>query len=94
VIGIPLGVTQVSELNDIFLSVAPVGTESRQQRQANPDLVETSSATMSLAFDAPSIRELPLMSGDPNTLALLAPGVVSVRTFSFANTLVPVVVKP
>lgn len=93
VIGIPLGVTQVSQLNDIFLSVAPVGTESIQQRQANPDFVETSSATISVAFDAPSIRELPLMSGDPNTLALLAPGVVSVRTFSFANTLVPFAVN-
>jgi hypothetical protein len=93
IVGILLSMTQVSQIGDIVLSVAPVGTETIQQRQANPDLVETNSATVSLAFDGLSIRELPLMSGDPNTLALLAPGVVSVRTFSFANTLVPFAVN-
>lgn len=47
------------------------------------------SPTLSSAFPDKQITELPVLTRDVNNLALLAPGVLSVRTFSFASTLVP-----
>jgi hypothetical protein len=47
------------------------------------------SPTLSSAFTEKHIVELPIITRDVNNLALLAPGVESVRTFSFASTLVP-----
>src|SRR5271168_2093275 len=47
------------------------------------------SPTLGAAFPDKPITELPVITRDVNNLALLAPGVLSVRTFSFASTLVP-----
>ena len=47
------------------------------------------SPTLSTDFTESEITEIPTITRDVNNLALLAPGVVSVRTFSFASTLVP-----
>ena len=47
------------------------------------------SPTLSTSFPEKQVEELPILTRDVNNLALLAPGVLSVRTFSFASTLVP-----
>jgi len=47
------------------------------------------SPTLTSAFTERQTVDLPIVTRDVNNLALLAPGVESVRTFSFASTLVP-----
>jgi len=47
------------------------------------------SPTLTSAFTEKQTVDLPIITRDVNNLALLAPGVESVRTFSFASTLVP-----
>src|SRR5207244_2410780 len=84
-----LSVTQVVHVAEITLTVAPVGNETIEVRAAEIAMIETNSPALSTAFSQKQIRELPLLTRDINSLALLAPGVLSVRTFSFASTLVP-----
>jgi hypothetical protein len=67
----------------IFVSTKPTVVQS-----AAP-MTDVSTATQGQNFNQKQIRELPLLSRDINNLALLAPGAESVRTFSFASTLVP-----
>ena len=67
----------------IFVSTKPTVVSS------SAPMTDINSATQGQYFNQTEIRELPLLSRDINTLALLAPGVESVRTFSFASTLVP-----
>jgi hypothetical protein len=50
---------------------------------------DTTDATLRYDFSTAQIQNLPILTRDINNLALLAPGTVSVRTFSFASTLVP-----
>ncbi|MDE3178521.1 MAG: TonB-dependent receptor, partial [Acidobacteriota bacterium] len=57
--------------------------------QSNAPLTETDSPSHTTYFDQQQILPLPLLTRDLNDLALLAPGVSSVTTFSFASTLVP-----
>ncbi|MGH9804208.1 MAG: carboxypeptidase regulatory-like domain-containing protein, partial [Candidatus Acidiferrales bacterium] len=52
-------------------------------------MTDTTGATLSVTFPDRPVSELPILSRDINNLALLSAGVVSVRTFSFASTLVP-----
>ncbi len=52
-------------------------------------MTDTASATLSTQFVSQQISELPILTRDPDNLALLAPGVSSVQTYSFASTLVP-----
>ncbi|MFX1355621.1 MAG: carboxypeptidase regulatory-like domain-containing protein, partial [Promethearchaeota archaeon] len=54
---------------------------------------DTTGATLSTHFPERQLSDLPILTRDINNLALLAPGVVSVRTFSFASTLVPFAVN-
>ena len=82
-----LSVTQVVHVAEITLTVAPVGNETIEVRAAEIAMIETNSPALSTAFSQKQIRELPLLTRDINSLALLAPGVFSVRTFSFASTL-------
>jgi hypothetical protein len=56
-------------------------------------MAERESPTLSTAFPERQVRDLPILTHDINNLALLAPGVLSVRTFSFASTLVPFAVN-
>ena len=86
---VQLSVAQVVRLEDVTLTVAPVGGETVEVKSATSYLVETSSPTESTAFTLAQIQQLPILTRDINNLALLAPGVVSSRTFSFASTLVP-----
>jgi Carboxypeptidase regulatory-like domain len=90
---IQLSVTEVLQLEDVTLGVAPVGSETVEVQSAASYLVEASSATESTAFSHAQIRELPILTRDVNNLSLLAPGVVSSNTFSFASTLVPFAVN-
>ncbi|MDR3674473.1 MAG: TonB-dependent receptor [Acidobacteriota bacterium] len=57
--------------------------------QSAAPMTDINTATQGGNFNQMQIRELPILSRDINNLALLAPGVESVRTFSFASTLVP-----
>jgi Carboxypeptidase regulatory-like domain/TonB dependent receptor len=91
--GIQLGVSQVVQVGDIVLSVAPVGSETIEVKAAEVGLTETSTPARSLSFDKSQIQGLPLLTRDLNSFALLAPGVASVRSFSFASTLVPFAVN-
>ena len=56
-------------------------------------MTDINTATLGGYFNQMPILELPILSRDVNNLALLAPGVESVRTFSFASTLVPFAVN-
>jgi carboxypeptidase family protein/TonB-dependent receptor-like protein len=87
--GLELGLAQVSRVNDITLNVAPVGTTTVEVNALNLLMTDSERPTLSTAFGERQIRELPLSGRDLNNLAPLAPGVVSVSSFSFANTLVP-----
>jgi len=57
--------------------------------QSTAPMAVEDSPTLSASFPDKPITELPVLTRDVNNLALLAPGVLSVRTFSFASTLVP-----
>src|SRR5260370_7719342 len=90
---VQLGVSQVIHVGDITLSVAPVGSETVEVKAAEIALTETSTPARGTSFNQSQIRQLPLLTRDINSFALLAPGVVSVRSFSFASTLVPFAVN-
>jgi len=66
---------QVKEETVTVASTAPMAVED--------------SPTLSTDFTESEVTQIPVITRDVNNLALLAPGVVSVRTFSFASTLVP-----
>lgn len=87
--GVQVGVAETVRLEDVALTVAPVGSETIGVKAVAADLIETDTPAASSAFNAKQIRELPILTRDVNNLALLSPGVVSVRSFSFASTLVP-----
>jgi len=83
---IVVSVAQVAKLEDIMLAPA-----SGKVTVEVADLAMTDQATptLSTSFSEKQIRDLPILTRDANNLALQAPGVFSVRTFSFASTLVP-----
>jgi len=86
---VPISVAQVARLGDITLNVTTIGQEQVVVVVAEVAMTDVSSPTLSTSFTDRQIRELPILTRDINNLALLAPGVFSVRTFSFASTLVP-----
>ena len=61
--------------------------------KSDAPMTDINMSTDAEIFSQMQIRELPILSRNVNNLALLAPGVESVRTFSFANTLVPFAVS-
>jgi len=77
-----------TSIEDFNLSLAAEKVEIVVQApQSSP--LDTTGPTLITSFPEQQIRELPLLTRDINNLALLAPGVVSVRSFSFSSTLVP-----
>lgn len=72
---------------DFYLGVAVQQTTVEVKSTA--PTTDTTDATLRYDFSAAQIQNLPILTRDINNLALLAPGTVSVRTFSFASTLVP-----
>ncbi len=91
--GIRLGISQTAWVDDIILVVAPVGAEKVTSVGAKVSLLQTDTPTLGGTFSQGQIRQLPFSNRDVNALALLAPGVSSARTFSFASTLVPFAVS-
>ena len=86
--GFRLGVGQNAR-QDISLQVAAVGEEIEVKAESEVALIESTTPTLSTSFSERQIRDLPILSRDLNNLGLLAPGVFSARSFSFASTLVP-----
>ena len=84
-----LSVGQIARVGDVVLTVAPVGEERVEVKEGEVSMIDYTTATLSTSFTDRQIRELPILTRDLNNLALFAPGVFSVRTFSFASTLVP-----
>jgi hypothetical protein len=80
-------VTEEDFVLQIFVSTKVVVVQS------DAPMTDINMATQEQNFNQEQIRELPLLSRDVNNLALLAPGAESVRTFSFASTLVPFAVS-
>ena len=87
--GVRLSVGQIARIGDVILTVAPAGEEKVEVKESEVAMVDYTTATLSTSFTNRQIRELPILTRDLNNLALFAPGVFSVRTFSFASTLVP-----
>lgn len=84
-----IGVGQNARLQTITVEPVPVEVTETVRADAQVALVESTTPTLSTSFGDRQIRELPILNRDLNNLALLAPGVFSVRAFSFASTLVP-----
>ena len=85
-----LSVATTAKLQQATLEPVPLeATVEVRAVSAEVGLTDTTSPTLSTSFSDKQIRELPILSRDLNNLALLAPGVFSVRAFSFASTLVP-----
>jgi hypothetical protein len=77
-----------TSIEDFSLSLAAEKVEIVVQApQSSP--LDTTGPTLITSLAEQQVRELPLLTRDINNLALLAPGVVSVRSFSFSSTLVP-----
>lgn len=91
--GVRVGVAERVRLEDVTLSVAQVGSEKVEVNGAVTGLTETDTPAQSSEFEGSQIRDLPVLTRDVNNLALLAPGVISSSTFSFASTLVPFAVN-
>jgi hypothetical protein len=83
---VPVDVDEVT-LEDFALKVA--GQQTSVQVKSTAPTTDTTDATLRYDFSTAQIQNLPILTRDINNLALLAPGTVSVRTFSFASTLVP-----
>ncbi len=78
-------------VEDFALQIPPK-TEVVEVTCAAP-MSDTTSATITATFPEREVAELPILTRDVNNLGLLAAGVSSVRTFSFASTLVPFAVN-
>ena len=78
-------------VEDFALKIPPK-TEVVEVTSAAP-MSDTTSPTLTATFPEREVAELPILSRDVNNLGLLAAGVSSVRTFSFASTLVPFAVN-
>lgn len=85
-----LSVATTAKLQQVTLEPVPLEEKVEvHAMSATVGLTDPTSPTLSTSFGDKQIRELPILSRDLNNLALLAPGVFSVRAFSFASTLVP-----
>jgi len=87
--GLQLSLGQVARVDDIALKVAPAGTTTVEANALDLAMTDSDTPTLSTMFMEKQVRDLPLSARDVNNLAPLAPGAVSVSSFSFANTLVP-----
>jgi hypothetical protein len=74
-------------VEDFTLQIPPQ-TEVTEVSSTAP-VTDPTGPTLSTTFPERQVAELPILTRDVNNLGLLAPGVASVRTFSFASTLVP-----
>ncbi|MGD0695009.1 MAG: TonB-dependent receptor [Terriglobia bacterium] len=73
---------------DFQLAVATQAVTVNVKASTAP-FTDTSAPTLRTDFNDTDIRQMPILTRDVNNLALLSPGVVDVRTYSFGSTLVP-----
>ncbi|MFQ5777806.1 MAG: TonB-dependent receptor [Terriglobia bacterium] len=85
-VGVRVSVNRVT-VEDFVLEIPPQVQVVEVSSEA--PMTDTTGPTISMSFPDRQVSELPILTRDINNLALLAPGVSSVRTFSFASTLVP-----
>ena len=83
-----LKLAQIANVDDVVLNVAPVSETKVEVHSMDVAMTDTTTATLGTAFEERQIQELPLPARDVNNLAPLAPGVVNIGSYSFANTLV------
>ena len=74
-------------VEDFSLQIPPQ-TEVTEVGSTAP-VTDPTGPTLGATFPERQLSELPILTRDVNNLGLLAPGVSSVRSFSFASTLVP-----
>jgi hypothetical protein len=74
-------------IEDFTLQIPPQ-TEVTEVSSTAP-VTDPTGPTLGATFPDRQVAELPILTRDVNNLGLLAPGVSSVRSFSFASTLVP-----
>jgi len=74
-------------VEDFSLQIPPQ-TEVTEVGSTAP-VTDPTGPTLGATFPERQLAELPILTRDVNNLGLLAPGVSSVRSFSFASTLVP-----
>lgn len=75
--------------NEDFIMKPAPETITIEVKASTSPMTDTTGATLASSFPEQQSRELPVLTRDVNNLGLLAPGVLSVRTFSFGSTLVP-----
>jgi hypothetical protein len=85
-VGVRVSVNRVT-LEDFTLEIPPQVEVVEVVSSAS--MRDTTGPTIAKQFPDRKVRDLPILTRDVNNLALLVPGVTSVRTFSFASTLVP-----
>ncbi|MBI3663552.1 MAG: TonB-dependent receptor [Acidobacteria bacterium] len=75
-------------VEDFQLKLAAEAVTIEVKASTSP-MTDTTGPTIASSFPERQVRELPILTRDVNNLGLIAPGVLSVRTFSFGSTLVP-----
>ncbi|HEV8383463.1 MAG TPA: TonB-dependent receptor [Candidatus Acidoferrales bacterium] len=85
----PVHVTVNRVTNEEFtMKLAPEAV-TIEVRASTSALTDNTGPTIAMSFPEQEVHELPILTRDANNLGLLAPGVLSVRTFAFGSTLVP-----
>ncbi len=85
----PVHVTVNRVTNEEFVMKLVPETVTIEVRASTSPLTDNTGPTIAASFPEREVHELPILTRDVNNLSLLAPGVLSVRTFSFGSTLVP-----
>lgn len=85
----PVQVSVNRVTNEDFVMKPAPETITIEVRASTSPMTDTTGATLASSFPERQSHELPVLTRDVNNLGLLAPGVLSVRTFSFGSTLVP-----
>jgi hypothetical protein len=84
---VPVSVNRVT--NEDFVLKLAAETVTIEVRASTSPMTDPTGPTIAASFPEREVRELPILTRDINNLGLLAPGILSVRTFSFGSTLVP-----
>ncbi len=82
-------VVNVNRVTNEEFEMKPGAVTVTVEVKSTSPMTDTTGATQASSFPEQQSRELPVITRDVNNLGLLAPGVLSVRTFSFGSTLVP-----
>ncbi len=86
---VPVHVTVNRVTNEEFAMMLTTEAVTIEVKASTSPLTDSTGPTISTSMPEREVHELPILTRDVNNLGLLAPGVLSVRTFSFGSTLVP-----